>query len=43
MIFSRSGSYIFYEVSGEKIPIVEEKGTFGIDVDFLEPDSLQQD
>ena len=28
VIFSRSGSYILNEVSGEKIPIVEEKSTF---------------
>ena len=42
VIFSRRGSYILNEVSGEKIPIVEEKGTFGIDVEFLEPDFVRQ-
>ena len=29
-------------MSGEKIPFVEEKGTFGIDVEFLEPDFVWQ-
>ena len=42
VIFSRSGSYILNEVSGDKIPIVEEKNTFGIDVEFLEPDFVRQ-
>ena len=42
VIFSRSGSYILHEVSGGKIPIVQEKGTFGIDVEFLEPDFVRQ-
>ena len=42
VIFSRSGSYILNEVSGEKIPIVEEKGTFGINVEFLELDFVRQ-
>ena len=42
VIFSKSGSYILNEVSGEKIPIVDGKGTFGIDVEFLEPDCVRQ-
>ena len=39
VVFSRSGqgSYIVNEKTQEKIPIKEEKGTFVIDVEFLEP------
>ena len=37
VVFSRKGSYIMNEAIGEKIPIQEEKGTFIMDVVFLEP------
>ena len=39
VVFSRSGegSYIQNEATGEKVPIVEDKGTFVMDVEFLEP------
>ncbi len=39
VVFSRSGegSFIKNEKSGEKIPILEEKGTFVLDVEFMEP------
>ena len=38
-VFSRSGegSYIRNEATGEKVPIIEDKGTFVMDVEFLEP------
>ena len=38
-MFSRSGegSYIRNEATGEKVPIIEHKGTFVMDVEFLEP------
>lgn len=41
VIFSRNheGSYIVNEKTQERIPIKEEKGTFVIDVEFLEPAS----
>ena len=40
VIFTRNsgGSYIVNEKTREKIPIREEKGTFVIDVEFLEPE-----
>jgi hypothetical protein len=37
VVFSRKGSYIMNEATGEKIPIQEEKGTFVMEVEFLEP------
>ena len=39
VVFSRSGdgSYIRNEATGEKVPIIEDKGTFVMDVEFLEP------
>ena len=39
VIFSRhgEGSYIVNEKTRQKIPIKEEKGTFVMDVEFLEP------
>ena len=39
VVFSRSGegSYIRNEATGEKVPIVEDKGTFVMVVEFLEP------
>ncbi len=39
VVFSRKGSYIMNEATGEKIPIQEEKGTFVMEVEFLEPAS----
>ena len=38
VVFSRSceGSYIRNEATGEKVPIVEDKGTFVVEVEFLE-------
>ena len=41
VVFSRigEGSFIRNERTGEKIPIVEEKGTFVVDVEFMEPAS----
>ena len=41
VVFSRAGegSFIRNESTGEKIPIVEEKGTFVVDVEFMEPAS----
>ena len=37
VVFSRKGSYIMNEDTGEKIRIQEEKGTFVMEVEFLEP------
>ena len=39
VVFSRSreGSYIRNEATGEKVPIIEDKGTFVMGVEFLEP------
>ena len=39
VVFSRGseGSYILNEKTRQKIPIKEEKGTFVMDVEFLEP------
>ena len=39
VVFSRkpSGSYIVNDQSGRKIPLVEEKGTFVMEVEYLEP------
>ena len=39
VVFTRNGggAYIVNETTREKIPIREEKGTFVIDVEFLEP------
>ena len=44
VIFTRNGggSYIVNEKTREKIPIREEKGTFVIDVEFLEPEHSVQ-
>jgi hypothetical protein len=41
IVFSRTGkgSYILIEQSGEMIPILEEKGTFVVECEFLEPAS----
>ena len=41
VVFSRTGegSFIRKERTGDKIPIVEEKGTFVVDVEFMEPAS----
>ena len=38
VVFSRSGegSYIWNEVTGEKVPIIEDKRPFVMDVEFLE-------
>ena len=45
VVFSRKGegSYIINEKTRERIPIKEEKGTFVIDVEFLEPMPDEQD
>ena len=45
VVFSRNGegSYIINEKTREKIPIKEEKGTFVMDVEFLEPATANQD
>ena len=44
VVFSRSmgGSYIVNDRSGRKIPLVEEKGTFVMEVEYLEPDAENQ-
>ena len=44
VVFSRGseGSYIVNEKTQERIPIKEEKGTFVIDVEFLEPGPDEQ-
>ena len=44
VVFSRNsgGSYIINEKTREKIPIREDKGTFVIDVEFLEPEQSVQ-
>ena len=40
VVFSRKpgGSYIMNNHSGQKIQLTEEKGTFVMDVEYLEPD-----
>ena len=40
VVFSRKqgGSYIVNNCTGQKIPLTEEKGTFVMDVEYLEPD-----
>ena len=40
VVFSRKqgGSYIVNNCTGQKIPLTEEKGTFVLDVEYLEPD-----
>ena len=45
VVFSRNGegSYIINEKTRERIPIKEEKGTFVMDVEFLEPVAASQD
>ena len=45
VVFSRKGegSYIVNERARQKIPIKEEKGTFVIDVEFLEPAPGERD
>ena len=45
VVFSRNdqGSYIFNEKTQHRIPIKEEKGTFVIDVEFLEPAPSEPD
>ena len=45
VIFSRmgEGSYIINEKTWQNIPIKEEKGTFVMDVEFLEPATANQD
>jgi hypothetical protein len=37
VVVSRKGSHIMNEATGEKIPIQEEKGTFVMEVEFIEP------
>ena len=45
VVFTRNsgGSYIINEKTREKIPIKEEKGTFVLDVEFLEPAPNERD
>ena len=40
VVFSRKqgDSYIVNNCTGQKIPLTEEKGTFVMDVEYLEPD-----
>ena len=40
VIFSRGpqGSYVVNDNTGRRIPLVEEKGTFVMEVEYLEPD-----
>ena len=44
VVFSRAvgGSYIVNNASGRKIPLVEEKGTFVMEVEYLEPEKDAQ-
>ena len=44
VVFSRAvgGSFIVNDKSGRKIPLVEEKGSFVMEVEYLEPDAEAQ-
>ena len=41
VVFSRGqgGSFVVNDMTGRKIPLVEEKGTFVMEVEYLEPDT----
>ena len=45
VIFSRGlgGSYVINDKTGQRIPLVEEKGTFVMEVEYLEPDVEMED
>ena len=43
VVFSRTkgGSYILNEKTGGKIPLVEEKGTFVMNVEYFQPEEAE--
>ena len=43
MVFSRTegGPYILNEKTGGKIPLVEEKGTFVMNVEYFQPEGAE--
>ena len=44
VVFSRGhgGSYVVSDRTGQRIPLIEEKGTFVMEVEYLEPDPLDE-